>query len=139
MITMTQPSLDLITQWARAAGAILLEGFGRDHTLTYKDRNNLQTEMDRRSEAFLLEQVRAVSVGAGLAVEALAPAAAPANRRRDEHAAGAPRPAPSPSAGQAARADPVDMCARAAMRLPLAHLGLVDREVSHAFLDGRAR
>ena len=56
---MTQPSLDLITQWARAAGAILLEGFGRDHTLTYKDRNNLQTEMDRRSEAFLLEQVRA--------------------------------------------------------------------------------
>jgi myo-inositol-1(or 4)-monophosphatase len=43
---------------ARAAGPILLEGYGRTHHPEKKGRIDLVTEYDRRSEALLLERLR---------------------------------------------------------------------------------
>jgi myo-inositol-1(or 4)-monophosphatase len=43
--------------WAREAGAILLEGYGRIHSPERKGRVDLVTEFDRRSEALLLSRV----------------------------------------------------------------------------------
>lgn len=53
-----EPSLDILETWARAAGAILREGYGKQHEISRKGRIDLVTEMDRLSEAYLLEQVR---------------------------------------------------------------------------------
>ncbi len=44
---------------AHEAGAILREGWGREHEPEHKGRIDLVTEYDRRSEALLLERVRA--------------------------------------------------------------------------------
>lgn len=48
---------DLIT-WAHSAGSILREGYGKTHSIDYKGEIDLVTEMDRRSEAHLLEKIR---------------------------------------------------------------------------------
>ena len=45
--------------FAREAGAILLEGYGRVHAPEKKGRIDLVTEFDRRSEALLLARIRA--------------------------------------------------------------------------------
>ncbi len=45
-------------EFARAAGAILLEGYGRVHSPEKKGRIDLVTEFDRRSEALLLSRIR---------------------------------------------------------------------------------
>ncbi|HEY6193472.1 MAG TPA: inositol monophosphatase family protein [Candidatus Eisenbacteria bacterium] len=50
---------DAACELARAAGAILLEGYGRVHAPERKGRIDLVTEYDRRSEALLLERIRA--------------------------------------------------------------------------------
>lgn len=53
------PELKDMIAWARQAGAILREGYGRQHQINHKGRVDLVTEMDHRSEAYLLEQIRA--------------------------------------------------------------------------------
>jgi myo-inositol-1(or 4)-monophosphatase len=45
--------------FAREAGAILLDGYGRVHAPEKKGRIDLVTEFDRRSEALLLARIRA--------------------------------------------------------------------------------
>ena len=53
------PTLDDLILLARQAGVILRYGFGRRHRVESKShRIDLVTEVDRRSEAFLLEQIR---------------------------------------------------------------------------------
>jgi len=49
---------DAAAEFARAAGAILLEGHGRAHTPEKKGRIDLVTEYDRRSEALLVSRIR---------------------------------------------------------------------------------
>ncbi len=49
---------DAACEFARAAGAILLEGYGRVHAPEKKGRIDLVTEYDRRSEALLLSRIR---------------------------------------------------------------------------------
>ena len=50
---------DAATAFAREAGAILREGYGRAHAPERKGRIDLVTEYDRRSEALLLDAHRA--------------------------------------------------------------------------------
>ena len=45
-------------EFARAAGAVLLEGYGREHAPEKKGRIDLVTEYDRRSEELLLSRIR---------------------------------------------------------------------------------
>ena len=49
---------DAACEFARAAGAILLEGHGRVHAPEKKGRIDLVTEFDKRSEALLLRLIR---------------------------------------------------------------------------------
>ena len=49
---------DAACEFARAAGAILLEGYGRAHEPERKGRIDLVTEYDRRSEALLVSLIR---------------------------------------------------------------------------------
>ena len=49
--------LDAAVEMARAAGAILREGYGRAHRPERKGRIDLVTEYDRRSEALVLEAI----------------------------------------------------------------------------------
>lgn len=58
-MTLNQPTLDDLYALAREAGAILRAGYGLPQTITHKGRIDLVTEYDRRSEAYLLGQVRA--------------------------------------------------------------------------------
>ncbi len=51
--------LEAACAFARAAGAVLLEGYGRVHAPEKKGRIDLVTEYDRRSEALLLDLLRA--------------------------------------------------------------------------------
>lgn len=44
-------------EFARAAGAIVVQGYGRIHAPERKSRIDLVTEYDKRSEAFLLEAI----------------------------------------------------------------------------------
>jgi len=48
---------DAACEFARAAGAILLEGYGRTHRPERKGRIDLVTEYDRRAERFLLDAI----------------------------------------------------------------------------------
>ena len=43
---------------ARGAGAILKEYYGRRHEIRFKGEINLVTDVDRRSEAYLMERIR---------------------------------------------------------------------------------
>lgn len=54
-----EPELEEMISWARQAGSILRDGYGRQHHVDHKGRVDLVTEMDHRSEAYLLEQIRA--------------------------------------------------------------------------------
>jgi len=53
-----QPTLMELETWARKAGEILLEGLGQDIQVDHKSEIDLVTEIDRRSEAFLLSVIR---------------------------------------------------------------------------------
>lgn len=55
-----EPTLNQLTEWAKNAGDILREGYGREHTVHRKGRFDLVTEIDRRSEAYLIGQIRDV-------------------------------------------------------------------------------
>ncbi|NPV57293.1 MAG: inositol monophosphatase [Anaerolineae bacterium] len=56
---MSEPTLETIIAWARHAGDILRQGFGQQHQVNYKSEIDLVTEMDHRSEGYLLSQVHA--------------------------------------------------------------------------------
>lgn len=54
-----QPNLNDLIDLARASGEILRAGYGQDHQVRYKGLIDLVTEVDQRSEALLLERIRA--------------------------------------------------------------------------------
>jgi myo-inositol-1(or 4)-monophosphatase len=66
---MTTPTIDLLVEWARAAGAILREGYGQQHQISRKGRIDLVTAYDHRSEAYLLERIRASFPGDSIHAE----------------------------------------------------------------------
>lgn len=69
---------DAAVEFAREAGAVLLEGYGREHAPERKGRIDLVTEYDRRSEALLLARIAGRFPGHGvLAEESGARAGAP--------------------------------------------------------------
>lgn len=51
------PTLDDLKELARAAGIILREGYSQEFTIHHKGRIDLVTDVDHRSEAFILEQI----------------------------------------------------------------------------------
>lgn len=53
-----EPELNQLIDWARRAGSILREGYGKRHQINHKGRIDLTTEIDHASEAYLLEQIR---------------------------------------------------------------------------------
>lgn len=53
-----QPTLSYIENLARKAGAILREGYSKEHEVAYKGVIDLVTEVDHQSEAYLLGEVR---------------------------------------------------------------------------------
>jgi myo-inositol-1(or 4)-monophosphatase len=53
-----QPTLLAMATWAKQAGKILMSGIGQDIQIDHKSEIDLVTEMDRRSEAFLLDRIR---------------------------------------------------------------------------------
>lgn len=53
-----QPTVKELESWARTAGEILLSGVGKDIQIDHKSEIDLVTEIDRRSEAFLLQAIR---------------------------------------------------------------------------------
>ena len=87
---------DAACEFARAAGTILLEGYGRVHAPEKKGRIDLVTEYDRRSEALLLSLIRArfpehsiLAEESGVHAGAPAPAGPGAAPAPDHRAAGA--------------------------------------------------
>ncbi len=54
-----QPTLAYLETLARGAGAILRDGYDKEHQVDYKGVIDLVTEIDRQSEEFLLQRVRA--------------------------------------------------------------------------------
>jgi myo-inositol-1(or 4)-monophosphatase len=53
-----QPELKDIITLAKSAGEILRAGYGQQHEIGHKGRVDLVTEVDRRSEAYILQQLR---------------------------------------------------------------------------------
>ncbi|HXF86100.1 MAG TPA: inositol monophosphatase family protein [Anaerolineales bacterium] len=52
------PTLSYLERLARAAGAILREGYNKDHQVGFKGVIDLVTEVDHQSEAYLLGEIR---------------------------------------------------------------------------------
>ena len=52
------PTLSYLEELAREAGAILREGYNKEHQVNYKGVIDLVTEVDHQSEAFLLGRVQ---------------------------------------------------------------------------------
>jgi myo-inositol-1(or 4)-monophosphatase len=55
---MTQPTLSDIESLARAAGKILHDGYEQDHDVQLKGVIDLVTEIDHKSEKFLIEEIQ---------------------------------------------------------------------------------
>jgi myo-inositol-1(or 4)-monophosphatase len=53
-----QPTLLELATWAKQAGKILMSGIGQDIQIDHKSEIDLVTEIDRLSEAFLLDCIR---------------------------------------------------------------------------------
>lgn len=53
-----KPTLAEIEQLARGAGAILRDGYNKEHTVHYKGTIDLVTETDHASEAFLIGEIQ---------------------------------------------------------------------------------
>lgn len=51
------PNIIDIEQLARGAGAILREGYSKQHEIKYKGVIDLVTEIDHASEAFLINKI----------------------------------------------------------------------------------
>jgi myo-inositol-1(or 4)-monophosphatase len=54
---MTQPTLADLERLARAAGKILQDGYEQDHEINFKGAIDLVTEIDHRSEKYLLGEI----------------------------------------------------------------------------------
>jgi myo-inositol-1(or 4)-monophosphatase len=52
------PDLDYLVRIATHAGEILMEGYLQQHEIRHKGRIDLVTEMDGRSEQYLLGEIR---------------------------------------------------------------------------------
>ncbi|MBN1371941.1 MAG: inositol monophosphatase [Anaerolineaceae bacterium] len=63
------PSLDDLKELARGAGQILREGYEQDFAVQHKGRIDLVTEMDQRSEAYLLGQIQSRFPGHSIVAE----------------------------------------------------------------------
>jgi Archaeal fructose-1,6-bisphosphatase and related enzymes of inositol monophosphatase family len=59
MTESTQPTLDQVIQWAKAAGELVRAGFESEHTIGYKGAVDVVTESDKKSEDYLLGQIQA--------------------------------------------------------------------------------
>jgi myo-inositol-1(or 4)-monophosphatase len=59
MTESTQPTLDQVVAWAKAAGELVRAGFESEHTIGYKGAVDVVTESDKKSEEFLLAQLKA--------------------------------------------------------------------------------
>lgn len=53
-----EPKIIELMKWARQAGLILRDGYGKHHEINHKGRIDLVTEMDRASEEYLLKQIQ---------------------------------------------------------------------------------
>ncbi|HSL39002.1 MAG TPA: inositol monophosphatase family protein [Desulforhopalus sp.] len=53
----THPHLDDLQEMARQAGRILADGYEQQHTIAFKGKIDLVTEIDRRSEDLLLAEI----------------------------------------------------------------------------------
>ncbi len=54
-----RPEIVQVIDWARGAGQILRDGYGKSHHIDHKSRIDLVTEADRLSETYLIDQIRA--------------------------------------------------------------------------------
>jgi len=54
-----KPTLSNLERLAREAGAILREGYNKEHQVSYKGVIDLVTEIDHASEAFLIKEIQA--------------------------------------------------------------------------------
>jgi len=52
-----KPTVTQLINWARYAGQILKDGYGKRHDIDHKGRVDLVTEIDRQSEAYLIKQI----------------------------------------------------------------------------------
>ena len=50
-------TLAQVELWAKQAGLLLKQGFGERHEVGFKTDNDLVTEIDQRTEAFLIDQI----------------------------------------------------------------------------------
>ncbi|HVN54797.1 MAG TPA: inositol monophosphatase family protein [Anaerolineaceae bacterium] len=66
---MNFPQRTDIEQLARQAGAILREGYGKQHQIGYKGKIDVVTEADHASEAFLIQSIQARFPGHGIVAE----------------------------------------------------------------------
>ena len=64
-----KPTLQDLERLAREAGAILRDGYNKDHTVHYKGVIDLVTETDHASEAFLLGEIKAKFPGGHILAE----------------------------------------------------------------------
>jgi myo-inositol-1(or 4)-monophosphatase len=64
-----KPTLSDVVRLAREAGAILREGYNKEHTVHYKGTIDLVTESDHASEAFLLGEIKSHFPGGHILAE----------------------------------------------------------------------
>jgi myo-inositol-1(or 4)-monophosphatase len=64
-----KPDLNQLEEWARGAGEILREGYEREHEVQFKSAINPVTEIDKRSEKYLIGQIRAHYDGHSIVTE----------------------------------------------------------------------
>ena len=64
-----KPTLSDLERLARGAGAILRDGYNKEHTVHYKGVIDLVTEADHASEAFLLGEIKAAFPGSHILAE----------------------------------------------------------------------
>ena len=64
-----KPTLSDLERLAREAGAILRDGYNKEHTVHYKGTIDLVTETDHASEAFLLGEIKSAFPGGHILAE----------------------------------------------------------------------
>jgi len=64
-----KPTLSDLERLAREAGAILRDGYNKEHTVHYKGEIDLVTETDHASEAFLLGEIKSAFPGGHILAE----------------------------------------------------------------------
>ncbi len=64
-----KPTLSDLEKIARGAGAILRDGYNREHDITYKGVIDLVTESDHASEKFILDEIHARFPGSPILTE----------------------------------------------------------------------